>query len=415
MNEKVANRKQFPQSVVVTSGKGGTGKSIICASLAFTLAKCGFRVLLVDLDLETCGLSYYVMGEQTYSIDYGTVDIAQILVNSVDDVQSIAPLTNHAVPISLPGVNLPGQVSLLPGISRLRTRRNPQISSQLTQFHIGIMVEQIIRDALEPSRFDVVLFDTGGGVNILTTIPSNVVETFIVITEADKTSWDITEILLDAIDATDTGAIERPGNNKKNSETIITWRGPRPAGFIVNKNVLDPRPIEDFLRRRFRMMPLTTVPLDRAAVECFQTDKIPVIVRPDADFSVCIYKIVSNVFNPSSWPTDSILLFRSLRQLLKRKIEYVEYKDKVETRGRVARNLIRVSAMAIGALAILYLWMSVSTGGIEYKYATVSTFAIVLLELLIASSKELFAPLLNLRYRRRQRPSSRGEGENLRQ
>ena len=36
--------------IAVTSGKGGTGKSTVCAGLGYTLAKQGHRTLLIELD-----------------------------------------------------------------------------------------------------------------------------------------------------------------------------------------------------------------------------------------------------------------------------------------------------------------------------------------------------------------------------
>ena len=36
--------------IAVTSGKGGTGKSSICAGLGYTLAKQGSRTLIIELD-----------------------------------------------------------------------------------------------------------------------------------------------------------------------------------------------------------------------------------------------------------------------------------------------------------------------------------------------------------------------------
>ncbi len=40
----------MPKIIAVTSGKGGTGKSTICAGLGYTLAKQGHRTLIIELD-----------------------------------------------------------------------------------------------------------------------------------------------------------------------------------------------------------------------------------------------------------------------------------------------------------------------------------------------------------------------------
>ncbi len=46
------NQKTEPQVWVVTSGKGGVGKTFVSTSFALTLSKLGHSVLLVDLDLS---------------------------------------------------------------------------------------------------------------------------------------------------------------------------------------------------------------------------------------------------------------------------------------------------------------------------------------------------------------------------
>lgn len=39
------------RKIVLTSGKGGVGKTTICANLGIQLAKLGFRVVLLDVDI----------------------------------------------------------------------------------------------------------------------------------------------------------------------------------------------------------------------------------------------------------------------------------------------------------------------------------------------------------------------------
>lgn len=49
------------RKIVITSGKGGVGKTTICANLGVKLANLGFRVALVDVDIGLNNLDV-VMG-----------------------------------------------------------------------------------------------------------------------------------------------------------------------------------------------------------------------------------------------------------------------------------------------------------------------------------------------------------------
>ena len=59
--------------IVITSGKGGVGKTTICASLGTKLADLGFRVVIVDMDIGLNNLDV-VMGIEN-DICYDIVDV----------------------------------------------------------------------------------------------------------------------------------------------------------------------------------------------------------------------------------------------------------------------------------------------------------------------------------------------------
>ena len=39
------------RKIVITGGKGGTGKTTVCANLGIALARLNLRVLLMDMDI----------------------------------------------------------------------------------------------------------------------------------------------------------------------------------------------------------------------------------------------------------------------------------------------------------------------------------------------------------------------------
>lgn len=59
--------------IAVTSGKGGTGKSTVCAGLGYTLAKQGHRTLLIELDFGLRCLDIMFGVENEIKFDLGDV------------------------------------------------------------------------------------------------------------------------------------------------------------------------------------------------------------------------------------------------------------------------------------------------------------------------------------------------------
>lgn len=77
--------------IAVTSGKGGTGKSSICAGLGFALAKKGHRTLIVELDIGLRCLD--IMCGMKDSIPY---DLGDILDGNCDIYKATAVVKSAA-------------------------------------------------------------------------------------------------------------------------------------------------------------------------------------------------------------------------------------------------------------------------------------------------------------------------------
>lgn len=120
--------------LAVGGGKGGSGKSFVCANLGVLLAKQGKSVLLIDLDLGTPNLHTMV-----------GVDNPQIGLNNFMN-RSINDLSLTAVPTQIPNLSL--------------------ISSTRCSLEVGNLYyaqkQKIIR-ALFQMPSDYVVLDLGGG------------------------------------------------------------------------------------------------------------------------------------------------------------------------------------------------------------------------------------------------------------
>lgn len=100
--------------IVVTSGKGGTGKSTVSAGLAYALARLGKRILLIDGDagLRSLDLMLGVGGNTVY-------DIADVFAGRCEPVRAIyaSPVFQNVfvmpAPISLEQLCTPQQMQKL--------------------------------------------------------------------------------------------------------------------------------------------------------------------------------------------------------------------------------------------------------------------------------------------------------------
>lgn len=150
------------RTLVGISHKGGTGRSVTLANVAFHLARRGWDVCLVDLDLTSptmgavLGMKGYEMGAEPgsahkprsiYDLLYHQHE-ALTAVNSIDyalvDIWSASPSLRAAAPVNRPNLRLlPGRANI--NLGQLEFARLTEILSALN------------------SRFDAVLLDVRSG------------------------------------------------------------------------------------------------------------------------------------------------------------------------------------------------------------------------------------------------------------
>ena len=119
--------------IAITSGKGGTGKSTVCAGLGYTLAKQGHRTLIIELDfgLRCLDIMFGVENDIRY-------DLGDVLSGKKTALEAIAPI---------------------PMASNLNLLCAPK---KLT----SVSADQIVEICRSVKKyFEYIIIDTGAGIN----------------------------------------------------------------------------------------------------------------------------------------------------------------------------------------------------------------------------------------------------------
>ena len=71
------------RTIVITSGKGGVGKTSICVNLGHALASLNLKVLLIDIDLGLNNLDVVILTPQALKLKLGSFDnFKQNIINT---------------------------------------------------------------------------------------------------------------------------------------------------------------------------------------------------------------------------------------------------------------------------------------------------------------------------------------------
>lgn len=163
--DTIAPIAQDAPRIAFYSIKGGVGRSTALAVSAWSLAQSGKRVLVLDLDLESPGLSSALLPEERRPA-YGTTDwlIEDLIDNGdavIDDLVATSALSHDGEIYVVPahGVN-PGEY-----ISKLGRVWMPKILLDRTHENWSQRLYRLI-DALEKQwRPDVILLDSRAGID----------------------------------------------------------------------------------------------------------------------------------------------------------------------------------------------------------------------------------------------------------
>lgn len=286
--------------LVFVSAKGGTGKTIVATSTAYLLAKAGKKVIAIDGDFSTRGLSLYLLGSVIDSLEAGIEvrdknSLAEGVLKEipVEDMTPI-PIRREGIAVDLITSNaalwrggVPDEAFLVPTNSQTDFDRVSVYASFLDQ-----LCERFRKE------YDYIIIDTRGGYDYSSAIPASLSDGYIMVLEADMISVEQVEGFMKAIQSFSESQSRNVGL----------------SGFIVNKALfpIDDKVFSEELARRFHGKTFGTIPFDRFAPKAYQIKAIPLALYPDSDFSYRCSRTIENLVAPSvNWGSRDIANFQN--------------------------------------------------------------------------------------------------------
>jgi len=281
------------RSIAVVSGKGGSGKTMIVATIAEILEAHNRKTVLVDTDVGTGGLSYYLSIKYSRGIGLG---LSEMLLAELDKGTESSP-----VAVSTPG--LPAQtVRPLRGFSNTRfvsvgdlRKLQNQVSSE---FSSGTVFANKINRCLEIIKTNtldasIMLVDCRGGIDPESIEVCKFVDDIVIIAETDPASFQATQNLANVL------------SDNNLSHKI--------KGFIVNRAFDDPGGIVRTGIQAFRGEFLGAIPFDLEAIRKFHVGELP---ERTTIFYTHVWHAVSQAYpDLISEPAGRIWDFREYRSV----------------------------------------------------------------------------------------------------
>ena len=306
-------RGEAGELIAIVSGKGGSGKTMIAVALAQGAALAGQKVMLVDADFATGGLTYYLTFREFVNSRIGLSDRFKIVDGlTANDWAASGDSQEYAS-------EWLENIRLLP----IGDQRKFHLHSDA---EIMELMSTVMNEAKEHS--DLVIVDCRGGIDSQSLAICQMVDEIVVVVETDTTSIRSSQHLVDLL--------AESGLNKKVS------------GFILNKVMDDPTSLAKTASSLLGIKFLGAIPFDIEATRSYIQGRIP---ERTTLFSRQVFSTIPKII-------DGIGIFDHIRTL-----------DPEEFGSVTLRSPeIRVGGVFISAMA-LYL----SFGYIYYLYSTTYT------------------------------------------
>ena len=234
MNE--ANDSISCKSIAIVSGKGGSGKTMVAATIAKVLDLLGHKVLLVDADYGTAGLTYYMGLNTVANISVGLTNLSSKSEFNAEEVNKYSQKMSGF------------ENSFFLGIGDHRRYLKSSSGTDLEKLFLKLVEK-------ERKKYEFIIVDCRGGIDDESLLVCSAVDEIVIVAETDTTSFQATQYLVDTLyDNNLSGKI---------------------SGFLINKVFDDPSSISRAGTASFKSQYLDSIPFDLEATKSFLVGDFP--------------------------------------------------------------------------------------------------------------------------------------------
>lgn len=318
------------------SGKGGAGKTLFASCLGYALTRVGLRVLVIDADPATAGMSLFLLGPAGIrTIDKFTPE--NTFSGILEGFRTSGSVRFSPIKIYRNGPQDHGVVydALISG--RGIYGQDAVISvPDLDQDAFRSCVAEFYKQLREQGEYDYVIVDTRGGFGFESTDLCGYADSFIVVVEADPTSFYQTRNLVRRIN---TAAGE--------SGSKSTLRA-----FLINKAVdgltqngnLDLSRVElSFRNELTREHPVKfesthPIPADLEVLHSYKEQQVPFLRAPASLFTYATLSAYSEIFQivTSRWTDEQVKEWQAMANAVSDAIQKRNEETQADLRKIVA-------------------------------------------------------------------------------
>lgn len=322
------------RSIAIVSGKGGSGKTLVAAALAQSAAAEGQRVVLIDADLGTGGLTYY-LGFSAF--ERAREGFTEYLLGGGRALPKVAK-AKAEVSISDPAMK---RVGLIP----IGEHRNLDGKAKGVNSDIILTLNERLK-----TEYDLAIYDCRGGLDEDSISVCRSTHEILMVVETDAASIQASQYL--------SGKLYEAGFGGKIS------------GFILNKVMDDPTSLAKAGTSFFKAEYLGAIPFDIDTTRDFIKGNLP-------SSGSIFYRAIAAAVLPILGIKGVVSKYRSLRA---NEFSKLTLKDSDEFEGGIFLAVFATYGVII--FGIIVFWMrksldqfeqfSVSLAGLLFVFAALS-------------------------------------------